>query len=154
MNITMDEIKHALRRGSGFENGKYRIMQMYERETDERELAKLLAKEYGIGGHSHTYLDGESGFVDYDGRGIRMTRKGFSEVFENIAWAKATRIIRWMIDNNDYLNDQERERYAAWKAEHLPASSVPAAEPAASDPQDDDAPDYEQLTFADLMGGF
>ncbi len=150
----MNEIRHALRRGSCFHDGKYRIAAMFERETDEKTLAKYLANEYGTGGHSHTYLDGSRGFVDYDGRGIRMTRKGFSEEYAFLTWSKAVRIIRWMIDNTAYLDQQERLRYAVRKAEYMAALPAAAPEPDQEGSAEDDAPDYEQLTFADLLGGF
>ncbi|MGY6766248.1 hypothetical protein ACW73O_14620 [Faecalibacterium prausnitzii] len=41
-------------------------MALYQTQPDRKLRAKALAKEYGIGGHSHDYLDGSSGFVNHD----------------------------------------------------------------------------------------
>ena len=170
MDMTTEEIRNVLRRGSGFHQGKFRIMRMFEQMTDEKELAKAVAKEYGIGGHSHEYLCGERGFVDYDAKGIRLSWHGYSESV-TIGWVKAVRIIRWMIDNNDYLTGKEPEQYAAWWAEMHSADSH---HPVADDYRDDDVsatdddgeddsaetggedagPEYEQMTFDDIMGGW
>lgn len=168
MTDTLLEIKHELRtHGSCFENGKLRIAALYERETDEREIAKALAKEWGTGGHSHTYLDGTTGFVDYDSKGFRFCGDHFKELM-TVPWNKVARIIRKMIDDGDFLSDQEQARYAEWKAAQpaaVPAygnaaKSIPAAvaEPAAHSVTDegcdaDDILQSGQITFDDLLGG-
>ena len=46
--------------------GKQRIMTLYQTQPDRKLRAKALAKEYGIGGHSHDFLDGSRGFVNHD----------------------------------------------------------------------------------------
>ena len=68
--LSQAEIENELRKhGSGFEGGKQRIMALYQTQPDRNLRVKALAKEYGIGGHSHDYLDGSRGFVNHDGRG-------------------------------------------------------------------------------------
>ena len=67
--LSQAEIENELRKhGSGFEGGKQRIMALYQTQPDRNLRVKALAKEYGIGGHSHDYLDGSRGFVNHDGR--------------------------------------------------------------------------------------
>ena len=57
--LSQAEIEHELREhGSGFQNGKYRITDLYQNQPDRKLRAKELAKEYGAGGHTHYYLDG------------------------------------------------------------------------------------------------
>ena len=71
--LSQAEIENELRKhGSGFEGGKQRIMALYQTQPDRNLRAKALAKEYGIGGHSHDFLDGSRGFVNHDGRGMEF----------------------------------------------------------------------------------
>lgn len=165
MTDTLLEIEHELRKhGSCFADGKLRIAALYERETDEREIAKALAKEWGVGGHSHTYLDGTSGFVEYDGKGIRLCGDHFNEVV-TMPWSKIARIIRKMIDDGVFLTDQEQARYGKCKEQH-PAPAVSAAAVPGDDVPNDEEPDESedigsveniltsgQITFDDLLGG-
>ena len=65
--LSQAEIENELRwHGSGFAGGKQRIMALYQTQPDRKLRAKALAKEYGIGGHSHDFLDGSRGFVNHD----------------------------------------------------------------------------------------
>ena len=52
--------------------GKQRIMALYQTQPDRNLRAKALAKEYGIGGHSHDFLDGSRGFVNHDWKGLEF----------------------------------------------------------------------------------
>ena len=71
--LSQAEIENELRRhGSGFAGGKQRIMALYQTQPDRKLRAKALAKEYGIGGHSHDYLDGSRGFVNHDWKGLEF----------------------------------------------------------------------------------
>lgn len=72
--VSDEEIDHVLRRGSGFAGGRLRIAALYDSHPTPKEAQDFLKEEYGIGGHSHTYLDGTSGFVDYNSKGLRLTR--------------------------------------------------------------------------------
>ena len=73
--LSDDEINHALRHGSGFEGSKLRIAAFYASHPSPKAAQDFLKEEYGIGGHSHTYLSGNGGFVDYDSKGIRFSGK-------------------------------------------------------------------------------
>ena len=71
--LSQAEIENELRRhGSGFTGGKQRIIALYQTQPDRKLRAKALAKEYGIGGHSHDYLDGSRGFVNHDWKGLEF----------------------------------------------------------------------------------
>ena len=47
-------------------------MALYQTQPDRKLRAKALAKEYGIGGHSHDFLDGSRGFVNHDWKGLEF----------------------------------------------------------------------------------
>ena len=71
--LSQAEIENELRKhGSGFMGGKQRIMALYQTQPDRNLRAKALAKEYGIGGHSHDFLDGSRGFVNHDWKGLEF----------------------------------------------------------------------------------
>ena len=71
--LSQAEIENELRKhGSGFMGGKQRIMALYQSQPDRNLRAKALAKEYGIGGHSHDFLDGSRGFVNHDRKGLEF----------------------------------------------------------------------------------
>lgn len=57
-----------LRTGSNFEGGKIRIYALYQQQGDAKERAAFLKAEYGLGGHSYTFMDGSRGFADYNGK--------------------------------------------------------------------------------------
>ena len=71
--LSQAEIENELRKhGSGFQDGKQRIIELYQTQPNRKLRAKALAHEYGIGGHSHNFLDGSSGFVNHDGKGLEF----------------------------------------------------------------------------------
>lgn len=111
--LDMDaEIDHALRHGSGYSGGKIRIMARYCQPIcpSPAEAIAFLKDEYGTGGHSHTFLDGTSGFVDYDSRGMTI-RRWKSDEKCCIGWGIIERHIRAMYANGTYLNDREHEEF-------------------------------------------
>lgn len=60
-------------RGTGFQDGKFRVKQFYdEKKPTNKEFADFLKHEYGIGGHSG---DGEIYFVDHDSKGMFFTHE-------------------------------------------------------------------------------
>lgn len=107
------EIEHELRTsGSGFAQGKQRIMELFQTQSDRNLRAKALAKEYGIGGHSHSYLDGRSGFITYNSSGMEFSLHSTREPFK-LKWAAIEQYIDLMIQSGRYLTDEEREQRTA-----------------------------------------
>ena len=90
--------------------GKQRIMALYQTQPDRNLRAKALAKEYGIGGHSHDYLDGSRGFVNHDGRGIEFDHYPEHKKF-TLSWTQVEKYIDLMIQSDRYLTDKEKEHY-------------------------------------------
>ena len=109
--MSQAEIENELRKhGSGFEGGKQRIMALYQTQPDRNLRAKALAKEYGIGGHSHGFLDGSRGFVNHDWKGLEFER--YPDHQKTILkWAQVEKYIDLMIQSDRYLTDKEKEHY-------------------------------------------
>ena len=110
--LSQAEIENELRRhGSGFVGGKQRIMALYQTQTDRSLRAKALAKEYGIGGHSHDFLDGSRGFVNHDWKGLEFDHYPDHQKF-TLKWAQVEQYIDLMIQSDRYLTDKEKEHYS------------------------------------------
>ena len=109
--MSQAEIENELRRhGSGFTGGKQRIIALYQTQPDRKLRAKALAKEYGIGGHSHDFLDGSRGFVNHDGRGMEFDHYPEHKKF-TLSWTQVEKYIDLMIQSDRYLTDKEKEHY-------------------------------------------
>ena len=109
-SLSQAEIENELRRhGSGFAGGKQRIMALYQTQPDRKLRAKALAKEYGIGGHSHDFLDGSRGFVNHDWKGLEFDHYPDHQKI-TLKWAQVEKYIDLMIQSDRYLTDEEKEQ--------------------------------------------
>ena len=111
LHLSDEEIEHVLRRGSGFEGGKLRIAALYAQNPTPVDTRVFLSNEYGVGGHSHTFLDGTSGFIDYNSRGMQFRRWKTNEEY-TLRWHAVERYIRNMMEQGTYLTPQEQQRFA------------------------------------------
>ena len=132
--LSQVEIENALRRGSNVEGSKLRIWKIYQLQPDRKLRAKALANEYapyGPGGSSHTYLDGSSGWLDHDSKGLTFEHyPDHQKVL--LRWDRVEKYIDLMIQSDRYLSDKERRaidfplelnaasaaEYTALKAQH------------------------------------
>ena len=120
--LSQAEIENELRKhGSGFAGGKQRIMALYQTQPDRKLRAKALAKEYGIGGHSHDFLDGSRGFVNHDWKGLEFDHYPDHQKI-TLKWAQVEQYIDLMIQSDRYLTDREKEHYTP------PVSAKPDAD--------------------------
>ena len=71
----------------------------------------LYTVAYGIGGHSHDFLDGSRGFVNHDGRGMEFDHYPDHKKFI-LKWAQVEKYIDLMIQSDRYLTDKEKEHYS------------------------------------------
>ena len=109
--LSQAEIENELRKhGSGFAGGKQRIMALYQSQPDRNLRSKALAKEYGIGGHFHDFLDGSSGFVNHDWKGLEFDHYPDHQKI-TLKWAQVEQYIDLMIQSDRYLTDKEKEHY-------------------------------------------
>ena len=108
--MSQTDIEKALRRGSNFENSKLRIWEIYQIQPDRKLRAKALAKEYaphGPGGCSHTYLDGSSGWLDHDSKGLIFEHyPDHQKIF--LRWNQVEKYIDLMMKADRYLTDKEK----------------------------------------------
>ena len=108
--MSQTDIEKALRRGSNFENSKLRIWEIYQTQPDRKLRAKALAKEYaphGPGGCSHTYLDGSSGWLDHDSKGLTFEHyPDHQKIF--LRWNQVEKYIDLMMQADRYLTDKEK----------------------------------------------
>ena len=111
--LSQAEIENELRKhGSGFTGGKQRIMALYQTQSDRKLRAKALAKEYGIGGHSHDFLDGSRGFVNHDWKGLEFDHYPDHQKI-TLKWSQVEKYIDLMIQSDRYLTDKEKEQCTA-----------------------------------------
>ena len=106
-SISEGDIDNLLRQGTGFQDGKLRIYEQYQKGISKGDAVKLLKKEYGTGGGSYTFLDGTSGFADYrpaKGFVFWWTPKG-AEI--TVSWAKVEKRLRQLIQEGNYLTPEE-----------------------------------------------
>lgn len=103
--------EQILKGGSGVSGGKIRNYTEYLKNPCEKDFVRFLSKEYGIGGRG-----GPDGIDEmHDGKGIRFSKKntetGETEVAVNLKWEQAAAKIADLIDEENYLNDEEKEEY-------------------------------------------
>ena len=87
-------------------------MVLYQTQPDRKLRAKALAKEYGIGGHSHDFLDGSRGFVNHDWKGLEFDHYPDHQKI-TLKWAQVEKYIDLMIQSDRYLTDEEKEQRTA-----------------------------------------
>ena len=142
--LSDEEIDHVLRRGSGFEGGKLRIAALYAQNPTSVDARVFLSNEYGVGGHSHTFLDGSSGFIDYNSRGMQFRRWKTNEEM-TLRWHMVERHIRDMMEKGTYLTPQEQQRFDETQRDFA-GSEMPLPQPRMHYPP---APEPEDL-FDDI----
>lgn len=109
-------IEHELKRGSHMQHGKFRIFDKYNENPSEKVFADFLKKEYGIGG-SYAGNINES----HDGKGIHLRWIDREQPENNLdvklKWSEVAVRIADLIDDDNYLSEQEKKEYVAYKVE-------------------------------------
>lgn len=105
----------GLKRGSGFEYGKYRIYEKYQDNPTDKEFADFLRREYGTGGGGY---DDE---IWTDGKGMKLRHRDRenpeNEVGMILKWEQVAYGIADLIDEDKYFDDKESEEYIAFLSE-------------------------------------
>lgn len=105
-SIPLEYINEMLMCGTGFQNGKKRVYEMYQKIPNKKERIAAIKKEYGQGGRGWP-LDGY-GLHGYDtfssgGKGIRLQWRDENGEHENtISWNEVEKHIGILIENNTY----------------------------------------------------
>ncbi|MEK5394109.1 SNF2-related protein [Margalitia sp. FSL K6-0131] len=100
VTITQKDIDDVLIHGTGFENGKLRVVNLFATNPTDSEAATFLKKEYGIGGWGNSSL-----FVNCDSKGLFITK---DTAKKQITWTNAAKRIRQLISLKQYLSPSER----------------------------------------------
>ena len=124
--ISQEDIDSVLQRGSGFQNGKYRIYRRFQKNEDGKSNIDFLKKEYGTGGGTHYFPDGTQGHTWHDGKGIAIEKYGSSANPDLVfSWAKVEKRLRELIKNDRYLNEKEKDHYADYlESEEAPQYEI------------------------------
>ena len=105
----------GLKRGSGFEYGKYRIYEKYQENPTDKEFSDFLRREYGTGGGGY---DDE---IWTDGKGMKLRHRDRenpeNEVGMILKWEQVAYGIADLIDEDKYFDDKESEEYIAFLSE-------------------------------------
>lgn len=105
----------GLKRGSGFEYGKYRIYEKYQENPTDKEFADFLRREYGTGGGGY---DDE---IWTDGKGMKLRHRDRenpeNEVGMILKWEQVAYGIADLIDEDKYFDNKESEEYIAFLSE-------------------------------------
>ena len=115
--IPQEAIDYILCGGSGVSQGKYRILEQFQKNEGKQENIKFLRDEYGIGGRSDA-IPGSGYFEDHDGKGITISRN-YSDPDGKflLSWAKVEKRIGELIAADRYLNRAEKEHYPEYQAQ-------------------------------------
>ena len=97
----------ALASGSGFENGKARIIAYYAENHSTKERTAFLKQEYGTGGQSWTFQDGSNGFLDYDASGVKL-RSYPNGQEQRLKWSEVEKRIHVLIATGQYRDEAEQ----------------------------------------------
>ena len=115
-SISQADLDNELVRGTGFKNGKYRVYQFYQTLHTQQDALAFLKKEYGIGGHSHTYLNGEGGFVGHDGKGLHFSNHNYEKKY-TVTWKAVAQRLRELIAIDRYLTEKEKAYLPTYEQE-------------------------------------
>ena len=162
-HIDEQDIVDVLVMGSGFCEGRFRIQEFFSATVlpTVKEQADWLKKEYGIGGRTWDFRDGERGFLDYDAKGLRVKRYASDNApdhFRLLPWNEVARRLHLLVHNDKYLDENNKQGYEKWEAEQKAKRDARQAEIDYAEKTIADfcereglgAPDYSDLTHIDL----
>ena len=162
-HIDEQDIVDVLVMGSGFCEGRFRIQEFFSATVlpTVKEQADWLKKEYGIGGRTWDFRDGERGFLDYDAKGLRIKRYASDnapDYFRLLPWNEVARRLHLLVHNDQYLDENNKQAYEKWEAEQQAKRDARQAEIDYAEKTIADfcereglgAPDFSDLTHIDL----
>ena len=124
LSFSQADIDDELRRGSGYGGGKLRIYAMYQHQPDTKTAVAFLKDEYNWYGHSHTFMDGSSGFINYSPKGMKLDH--YKPAYEKtLKWNAVEKRLRTLIAEDSYLTESEKAQYAEIEREYAGFGGVP-----------------------------
>lgn len=97
-----DDFDRILQSGSGFYGGKARIEAFCKQGASLLEMEAFLKREYGNGGRSFSFNDGENGVVNYDAKGIFAARWNDYGNGKTYSWKQVAKRIKELIIMSKY----------------------------------------------------
>ena len=86
---------------------KLRVFDFYQKKHNAKESIAFLKSEFGNSGHSHTFLDGRRGYINYvPGQGMMLCRYDPEQEIK-ITWNTLNKRLRTLIDARQYLTSEE-----------------------------------------------
>lgn len=149
--IPHDYIKQVMLRGTGFEGGFDRVVQIFQNEMEAGKRTALIKKEYGLGGASWP-VDGMGlhGYDTYGSQGIRFQwRDEQGEAEGTLSWSSVEQEIGTLILTGEYKSRDRQNNDIIPEAEESDnISQTTEMQEQSTDKYKSEAP--EQLSFTDL----
>ena len=108
--VSQEIIDNDLQRGSGFQEGKFRIYQQFLKGETNIKNADFLKSEYGVGGHS---IEIGNLYQNHDSKGISFEESKTNKKYL-LKWTQVAKRISELISSDRYLSEQEKDEYNDW----------------------------------------
>jgi N12 class adenine-specific DNA methylase len=136
--MTDDAIDFALSLGGPREGSKERIAWICKEYTKPKDIAESLKKEYGTGDKRVVYPDGTKGWMQYNGKGIRISKD--PDESASLSWADArdriTKLVLWnrygtvlpnIFEPDENANAESKETASPVRTEDKTAAALDSA---------------------------
>ncbi len=125
-SISQKNIDDVLTKGTGFQDGKYRLVDFFGKNPSANQAIDFLKKEYGIGGWA---TPGRGDFINssnHDAKGIELIKGSILEPDAKIhlSWNKVANRIRELIKLDRYLNPKEKEELDDYRNEEKEINNI------------------------------
>lgn len=114
-SVSENHINNIIKRGTGTENGKLRVMRFFEESSSNKERADFLKEEYGSYGMASR---GEQ--LSSESKGLKISVSNEDEGYKEekyYTWSEVARRIDGFIKREEYLTDEELVEYNIRKDE-------------------------------------
>lgn len=110
-SIPHSEIENELKGGTGFKDGKLRVYGIFQENLSPQEMVARIKDAYGWGGHSHTFLDGTRGYIDYQpSNGMTISHYDTDSKI-TVKWTEVEKHLRALVAADRYLTAEEKAQY-------------------------------------------
>ncbi|MCD7991708.1 MAG: hypothetical protein LUK37_08000 [Clostridia bacterium] len=105
------EIENELKHGTGTQGRKLRVYGLYKKNPTQKAAVDFLKNEFGWYGHSHTFADGTSGFIDYQpSKGMTIDHYNTNSK-STVKWTEIEKYLRALVATDRYLTAEEKAQY-------------------------------------------
>lgn len=101
-NEEQKELINVLKLGNNFSKGDEHIYRIITSSINRKDKIRELKDSFGTGGRTYTYLDGESGWIDYDSKGITIHPNDDYDIVLSYNWDQVYSCYKDLIDNREY----------------------------------------------------